>query len=159
MDGEELGKTRSQTKNEAKNGEDAEAPEENGNGNGKGDDDDEEDEPDSEQNGNHAEDEKSPAKRTRAKDDSVQVCVHSIDISALAHCFVSRWCLTGHFVVLLTYWSRNAGQDRPACKISVHLSLELLRFSSVAWKCVYRAATQTDLNTAHESSLCRILKK
>lgn len=58
MDGEELGKTRSQTKNEAKNGEDAEAPEENGKEKG-----DDEEEPDSEQNGNHAEDEKSPAKR------------------------------------------------------------------------------------------------
>lgn len=70
MDGEELGKTRSQTKNEAKNGEDAEAPEENGKEKG-----DDEEEPDSEQNGNHAEDEKSPAKRTRANDGTGQVCV------------------------------------------------------------------------------------
>lgn len=77
MDGEELGKTRSQTNSE-KNGEETKAPEENG----KDKDEELEEEPDKEQNGNHAEEEKSPLKRTRTMEDTVKVCIQFMNTLA-----------------------------------------------------------------------------
>lgn len=75
LDGEELGKTRSQTKNEKNGEESTEAPSENG----KESEDKEEENNDNENeaeegetNGNHAEDEKSPLKRTRTMEDTVK---------------------------------------------------------------------------------------